>query len=170
MDSASRSLPRSTFTKTWHWLTESFTHAWLYNTQMLCADVFQRLPLCAAKTKKIKLGTNVTNALSRIAPVTANNFHDFEPARPGKGDHGHRHWQYSATNTGNAGGTTSELRQHIDNCRGLLAGQTVPYEENSRRRAIRFLNPTGGWINLKQKVIPSQNLNSDILVMLPIQH
>jgi hypothetical protein len=97
-------------------------------------------------------------------------FHDFEPARPGKGDHGHRHWQYGATNTGNAGGTTSELRQHIDNCRGLLAGQTVPYEENSRRRAIRFLNPTGGWINLNQKVILSQNLNSDILVMLPTQH
>jgi 5,10-methylenetetrahydromethanopterin reductase len=53
---------------------KGFTHAWLYDTQMICADVFQCLALCAAKTKKIKLGTNVTNPLSRIAPVTANNF------------------------------------------------------------------------------------------------
>ena len=29
-----------------------FTHAWLYDTQMICADVFQCLALCAAKTKK----------------------------------------------------------------------------------------------------------------------
>ena len=49
---------------------KGFTHAWLYDTQMICADVFQCLALCAAKTKKIKLGTNVTNPLSRIAPVT----------------------------------------------------------------------------------------------------
>jgi len=34
----------------------------------------------------------------------------------------------------------------------LLGGQTVPYEEAGRRRMIRFLNPTGGWINLKKKV------------------
>jgi nitroreductase len=47
---------------------KSFTHAWLYDTQMICADVFQCLALCAAKTKKIKLGTNVNNPLSRIAP------------------------------------------------------------------------------------------------------
>src|SRR5260370_37375405 len=53
---------------------KGFTHAWLYDTQMICADVFQCLALCADKTKKIKLGTNVTNPLSRIAPVTANNF------------------------------------------------------------------------------------------------
>jgi 5,10-methylenetetrahydromethanopterin reductase len=46
----------------------------------------------------------------------------------------------------------SELREHVDICRGLLGGQTVPYEEAGRRRMIRFLNPTGGWINLKKKV------------------
>ena len=46
----------------------------------------------------------------------------------------------------------SELREHVDICRGLLGGQTVPHEEAGRRRMIRFLNPTGGWINLKKKV------------------
>ena len=41
----------------------------------------------------------------------------------------------------------SKLREHVDICRGLLGGQTVPYEEAGRRRMIRFLNP-----NLKKKV------------------
>jgi alkanesulfonate monooxygenase SsuD/methylene tetrahydromethanopterin reductase-like flavin-dependent oxidoreductase (luciferase family) len=27
----------------------------------------------------------------------------------------------------------------------------VPYEENGRRRMIRFLNPSGGWINLRKR-------------------
>ena len=53
---------------------KGFTHAWLYDMQMVCADVFQCLALCATKTRKIKLGTNVTNPLSRIAPVTACHF------------------------------------------------------------------------------------------------
>jgi hypothetical protein len=34
---------------------KGFTHAWLYDTQMLCADVFRCLALCAVKTKKIRL-------------------------------------------------------------------------------------------------------------------
>ena len=63
---------------------KGFTHAWLYDTQMICADVFQCLALCAAKTNKIKLGTNVTNPLSRIAPVTANNFATLNLLAPGR--------------------------------------------------------------------------------------
>jgi alkanesulfonate monooxygenase SsuD/methylene tetrahydromethanopterin reductase-like flavin-dependent oxidoreductase (luciferase family) len=63
---------------------KGFTHGWLYDNQMICADVFQCLALCAAKTKKIKLGTNVTNPLSRIAPVTANNFATLNLLAPGR--------------------------------------------------------------------------------------
>ena len=46
----------------------------------------------------------------------------------------------------------SELRSHVETCRGLLEGKIVPYEENGRRRQIRSLNPTGGWINLEDRV------------------
>ncbi len=51
--------------------TKGFTHAWLADSQMVWADVYQCLALCAIKTTTIKLGTNVTNPSSRIAPVTA---------------------------------------------------------------------------------------------------
>jgi alkanesulfonate monooxygenase SsuD/methylene tetrahydromethanopterin reductase-like flavin-dependent oxidoreductase (luciferase family) len=131
---------------------KGFTHAWLYDTQMICADVFQCLALCATKTKKIKLGTNVTNPLSRIAPVTANNFATLNLLVPGRVIMGIGTGNTARRTLGMPAAKLSELREHVDICRGLLAGQTVPYEENGRRRMIRFLNPTGGWINLQKKV------------------
>jgi alkanesulfonate monooxygenase SsuD/methylene tetrahydromethanopterin reductase-like flavin-dependent oxidoreductase (luciferase family) len=131
---------------------KGFTHAWLYDTQMICADVFQCLALCAAKTKKIKLGTNVTNPLSRIAPVTANNFATLNLLAPGRAIMGIGTGNTARRTLGMPAAKLSELREHVEICRGLLAGQTVPYEESGRRRMIRFLNPTGGWINLKKKV------------------
>src|ERR1700730_11151075 len=122
---------------------KGFTHAWLYDTQMICADVFQSLALCATKTRKIKLGTNVTNPLSRIAPVTANNFATLNLLAPGR--------TFMGIGTGHSARRTlrmlsanlSELREHVKTCRSLRAGQPVPYEEHGRRGMIRFLNPTG---------------------------
>jgi alkanesulfonate monooxygenase SsuD/methylene tetrahydromethanopterin reductase-like flavin-dependent oxidoreductase (luciferase family) len=60
-----------------------FTHAWLGDSQMVWADVYQCLALCANDTSKIKLGTNVTNPSSRIAPVTACNFATLNALAPG---------------------------------------------------------------------------------------
>jgi 5,10-methylenetetrahydromethanopterin reductase len=48
-----------------------FTHAWLYDSQMLTSDVYAALALCAVNTKKIVLGPGVTNPASRIAPMSA---------------------------------------------------------------------------------------------------
>jgi alkanesulfonate monooxygenase SsuD/methylene tetrahydromethanopterin reductase-like flavin-dependent oxidoreductase (luciferase family) len=46
----------------------------------------------------------------------------------------------------------SDLRAHVEICRGLLSGATVPYQEGERRRMIKFLNPEGGWINIHDPV------------------
>ena len=63
---------------------KGFTHAWLYDSQMICGDPYQCLALCGDKTNKIKLGTNVTNPKSRIAPVTANSFATLNVIAPGR--------------------------------------------------------------------------------------
>ena len=100
----------------------------------------------------MKLGTNVTNPLSRIAPVTANNFATLNLLAPGRAIMGIGTGNTARRTLGMPAAKLSELREHVEICRGLLGGQTVPYEEAGRRRMIRFLNPTGGWINLKKKV------------------
>jgi 5,10-methylenetetrahydromethanopterin reductase len=131
---------------------KGFTHAWLYDTQMLCADVFQSLALCAGKTKKIKLGTNVTNPLSRIAPVTACNFATLNQLAPGRAIMGIGTGNTARRTLGMPAARLSQLREHVEACRGLLQGETVPYQEGERRRMIRFLNPTGGWINIADEI------------------
>jgi 5,10-methylenetetrahydromethanopterin reductase len=129
-----------------------FTHAWLYDSQMVCADVFQCLALCAIKSRRIKLGTNVTNPLSRIAPVTACNFASLNQLAPGRVIMGIGTGNTARRTLGMPAARLADLRAHVEICRGLLEGKTVPYQEDSRHRQIRFLNPSGGWINLEQKI------------------
>lgn len=61
-----------------------FTHAWLYDSQMLFSDPYASLALCAVNTHKIKLGTGVTNPASRIAPVTACSIATVNELAPGR--------------------------------------------------------------------------------------
>jgi len=131
---------------------KGFTHAWLYDSQMVCSDVFQSLALCADRTKKIKLGTNVTNPSSRISPVTANNFVSLNQIAPKRIIMGIGTGNTARRTLGMPAARLEVLRDHVETCRGLMRGETVPYQEGDRKRMIRFLNPKGGWYNIKDRV------------------
>jgi len=131
---------------------KGFTHAWFGDSQMVWGDVYQCMALCATKTTKIKLGTNVTNPSSRIAPVTACNFATLNVLAPGRVIMGIGTGNTSRRTLGMPAAKLAELRTHVDVCRGLLNGETVPYQEGERQRMIKFLNPDSGFINLKNPV------------------
>ena len=131
---------------------KGFTHAWFGDSQMVWADVYQCMALCASKTTTIKLGTNVTNPSSRIAPVTACNFATLNMLAPGRVIMGIGTGNTSRRTLGMPAAKLAELRTHVEVCRGLLSGATVPYQEGERRRMIKFLNPDSGLINLKNPV------------------
>jgi len=129
-----------------------FTHAWLYDSQMLASDVYAALALCAVKTKKIFLGPGVTNPASRIAPLTACSIASINALAPGRTILGIGTGNTARRTLGMPAARVSELREHIRVCRDLLAGKITPYQEGERRRMIRFLNPKSGAINIKKKV------------------
>lgn len=131
---------------------QGFTHAWFGDSQMVWADVYQCMALCANTTTSIKLGTNVTNPSSRIAPITAGNFATLNMLAPGRVILGIGTGNTSRRMLGMPAATLAELRSHVEVCRGLLRGDTVPYQEGTRRRMIRFLNPDVGIINLRDAV------------------
>jgi len=132
--------------------SKGFTHAWFGDSQMVWADVYQCMALGASKTTTIKLGTNVTNPSSRIAPVTAGNFATLNVLAPGRVIMGIGTGNTSRRTLGMPAAKLAELRTHVEVCRGLLSGATVPYQEGERRRMIRFLNPDSGFINLKHPI------------------
>jgi 5,10-methylenetetrahydromethanopterin reductase len=129
-----------------------FTHAWIADSQMVWADVFQCLALAANDTRKIKLGTNVTNPSSRIAPVTACNFATLNVLAPGRVIMGIGTGNTSRRTLGMPAAKLAELRTHVEVCRGLWNRETVSYQESDRRRQIRFLDPDAGLINLRDQI------------------
>ncbi len=129
-----------------------FTHAWLYDSQMLTSDVYAALALCAVNTKKIVLGPGVTNPASRIAPMTACSIASINALAPGRVILGIGTGNTARRTLGMPAARLEVLREHVRVCRDLLAGKTTPYQEGERRRVIRFLNPKSGAINIKNKV------------------
>lgn len=133
---------------------QGFTHAWLYDSQMVCADPYQCLALSALKTTTIKLGTNVTNPKSRLSPVTANAFATLNALAPGRVVMGIGTGNTSRRTLGMPAAKLAELRDHVEVCRGLFNGETVPYREGERQRMIEFFNTDTdtGVINIKDRI------------------
>jgi 5,10-methylenetetrahydromethanopterin reductase len=129
-----------------------FTHAWFYDTQMLCADCFVAMGAAAVHTSRIRLGTGVLIPSNRIAPVTANAFASLNALAPGRIDFG--------VGTGFTGRRTmglgairlAEMEDYIRVVMALLARETPEFTMEGQRRKITFLNPELNLINLKDPV------------------
>jgi len=129
-----------------------FSHAWLYDTQMLGSEVYAALALCADRTTRIKLGPGVTNPASRIAPLSACGMATINSLAPGRAIMGIGTGNTTRRTMGMPAAKVSELEEHVRICRDLFAGETTDYSEGDRHRKIKFLNPDLGFINIKDKI------------------
>lgn len=129
-----------------------FTHAWFYDTQLLCADVYAVMAVAAHNTSKIKLGTGVTIPSNRISAVTASAFGTLNQLAPGRIIFG--------VGTGFTGRRTmgmnaiklKDMEKYVNEVYGLLAGDVVETTIEGQKRKIRLLNPEAGLINTKDPV------------------
>jgi 5,10-methylenetetrahydromethanopterin reductase len=124
-----------------------FTHAWLYDTQLLCADVFVALAAAAVQTSRIRLGPGVLIPSNRIAPVAASGFAALSKLAPGRIDFGIGTGFTGRRTMGLGGLPLATLREYVRVVRALLARETVEWEFEGARRKIRFLNPELGLID-----------------------
>ena len=131
-----------------------FSHAWFYDTQLLCSDVYATMALAAEHTRTMKLGTLVAIPSNRIAPVTASAIATINALAPGR--------VILGIGTGFTGRNTMGLpplpvRRMIDyvrQVRGLLAGEDVLFKEGNAERWIRLLSRDRqlGCINLDDPI------------------
>ena len=129
-----------------------FSHAWFYDTQMLCADPFVAMALAAVKTSRIRLGTGVLIPSNRIAPVVANSFASLAKLAPGRLDFGVG-TGFTGRNTMGLGAMRlDDLREHVRVVRALLQGETVTWDFEGQRRKIRFLEPSMNLIDLSHPI------------------
>ena len=129
-----------------------FSHAWFYDTQLLCGDVFVAMAAAALRTKRIRLGTGVLIPSNRIAPVAANAFATLNRLAPGRIDFGVGTGFTGRRTMGTGAMKLADMEAYIRTVQGLLGGDTLAFEFEGAARPIRFLNPELGLINLDDPV------------------
>jgi len=140
----------------WKWVVRAeslgFTHAWLYDTQLLCADFFVAAALAAEKTSRIRIGSGVLVPTNRIAPVTANGLASLSALAPGRIDFGVGTGFTARLTMGLGPMPLRELREYLRVVRAMLGGETVEWRHEERSRKIRFLNPEAGLIDVTHRI------------------
>jgi 5,10-methylenetetrahydromethanopterin reductase len=140
----------------WKWVQRAealgFSHAWLYDTQLLCADFFVAAALAAEKTSRIRIGPGVLVPTNRIAPVAANALASLSALAPGRIDFGVGTGFTARLTMGLGPMPLRELREYLRIVRGMLAGETVEWTHEGQRRKIRFLNPEAGLIDIGHRI------------------
>jgi 5,10-methylenetetrahydromethanopterin reductase len=129
-----------------------FSHAWFYDTQMLCADCFVAMGAAAVQTSRIRLGTGVLIPTNRIAPVTANAFASLNQLAPGRIDFGVGTGFTARRTMGVGAMKLSDMEEYIRVVMALLDGETPEFEVEGKRQKIAFLNPELKLINLRDEV------------------
>ncbi len=129
-----------------------FSHAWFYDTQMLCADCFVAMGAVASHTSRIRLGTGVLIPSNRIAPVTANAFASLNRLAPGRIDFGVGTGFTGRRTMGLGAMKLADMEEYIRVVMALLDEETVEYEIEGGRHRIAFLNPELELINTRDPV------------------
>jgi 5,10-methylenetetrahydromethanopterin reductase len=125
-----------------------FHHAWFYDTQMLSADCFVAMAVCAMKTTRIRLGTGVLIPSNRIAPVTATAFASLNKLAPGRIDFGISTGFSGRRAMGLGAVKLSDMEEYIRVVQALWRGEIVDAVIEGKRRPMALLNPEFGLINV----------------------
>jgi 5,10-methylenetetrahydromethanopterin reductase len=129
-----------------------FSHAWFYDTQMLCADCFVAMGAAAVKTSRIRLGTGVLIPSNRIAPVAAAAFASLNKLAPGRIDFGVGTGFTGRRAMGLGAMRLADMERYVRTVYALLRGETVEAELEGQRKKLRFLNPELGLVNTQDPI------------------
>ncbi|MGH7342886.1 MAG: LLM class flavin-dependent oxidoreductase, partial [Candidatus Rokuibacteriota bacterium] len=118
-----------------------FSHAWLYDTQLLCADVFVAMALAAERTSRIRIGPGVLVPTNRIAPVAANGLASLNRLAPGRIILGIGTGFTARLTMGLGPMKLTDLKEYVRVVRAMLRNETVSWTHEGLERKIRFLSP-----------------------------
>lgn len=126
--------------------------AWAPDSQMIYSDTYAVLALAAANTSRIRLGTGVAIAPTRLAPVTAHSIATINQLAPGR--------TFLALGTGHTAMRVmgmdpmkiGRFREYLRVVRALLHGEEVDFTLEGETRDIRFLHQGEGFVNVERPV------------------
>jgi 5,10-methylenetetrahydromethanopterin reductase len=107
------------------------------DTQNLAPDPYGQLALAAAATQALRLGTGVTNPITRDAAVTATALMTLQQESAGRALCAIGRGDSSAAHIGVPNATTAQLRRYIERIRAYMAGETIDRDGTASK--IRWL-------------------------------
>ena len=109
------------------------------DTQNLSPEPYGQLSLAAAQTTRLKLGTGVTNPLTRDAAVTASAITTLQAESGGRCICGIGRGDSSLAHIGRGNATTAQLKTYVEQVRAYTRGETVM--RGGQPSALRWLDP-----------------------------
>ena len=129
-----------------------YDRCWVPDSQMIWSDCYAVLALAAIHTRRIKLGTGVAIAGTRIAPVTAHSIASINQLAPGRTFLGIGTGHTAMRVMGQKPMPLADFREYLRVVRELLASKAVEYTYRGRTREIKFLHRERHFINLDQPI------------------
>lgn len=129
-----------------------YDRAWVPDSQMIWSDCYSILALAAVNTSRIHIGTGVSIAGTRIAPVTAHSIGSINQLAPGRAFLGLGTGHTAMRVMGQDPMKVSDFREYLRVTRALLRGEAVDYTYNGNTREIEFLHRDRKFVNLDNPI------------------
>jgi probable F420-dependent oxidoreductase len=105
-----------------------FGYVWSFDSHVLWQSVFPRFAVWANNTKKVRIGTLVTNPVVRDVTVAASDFATLQLISNGRMDMGIGRGDSSRRRLGKGPTTMANLEEFVDQFRKLTHGDHIDYE------------------------------------------
>jgi 5,10-methylenetetrahydromethanopterin reductase len=129
-----------------------FTHAWFADSQMIWSDAYATAALAADRTSTIKIGTGVSVAATRPAPVTAASMATINQIAPGRTFCGIGTGNTAMRIMGHKPMTIAQFDQYLSELKPLLAGEEAMVTWKGRTSPVRHIMPDAGFVNFEDPI------------------
>jgi probable F420-dependent oxidoreductase len=109
---------------------DGFNYGWIFDSHVLWQEPYPLLTLMAANTRKMRLGTCVTNPVVRDATVTASLLATLNQISNGRMDCGIGRGDSSRRVMGKKPTTLENLEETVRTIRDLTGGKQITYEDH----------------------------------------
>jgi probable F420-dependent oxidoreductase len=123
-----------------------FDYVWTFDSHVLWQECFPRMTLWAANTKKVRIGTLVTNPVVRDVTVCASLFATLQRISKGRMEMGIGRGDSSRRRLGKRPTTMANLEEFVDQFRALCTGKHIDYEGADVQLTWADAGAPGVWV------------------------
>jgi alkanesulfonate monooxygenase SsuD/methylene tetrahydromethanopterin reductase-like flavin-dependent oxidoreductase (luciferase family) len=129
-----------------------YDSAWVADSQMIWSDCYAVLALASQRTTRIKLGTGVAIAGTRIAPVTAASIATINQLAPGRTFLGLGTGHTAMRIMGQDSMRQKDFQSYARTVRNLLDGKNTSYTYGGETNDIQFIHQRQGYYQLEPRI------------------